>query len=99
MIFSLKSRVTGEEPQEPVTLTEQRPRSSLALGPWGQGRGVLTGHLFPFPKGSTAWAPTSFLGVSPEIRGLGTGRERLDWLGREAALWLWACIAGRAEAG
>ena len=56
--------------------------------PWGQGWGLLTGHLFPFPKGSMAWAPTSFLGVSPEIRGLGTGGERLDWLGREAALWL-----------
>lgn len=33
--------------------------------PGGRG-GVLTGHLFLFPKGSMAWAPTSILGVSPE---------------------------------
>lgn len=35
--------------------------------PWGQREGVLTGHLFLFPKGSMALAPTSILGVSPEF--------------------------------
>ena len=34
----IEKQVTGDELQEPVTLTEQIPRSSLALGPWGQGR-------------------------------------------------------------
>ena len=34
----IEKQVTGDELQEPVTLTEQIPPSSLALGPWGQGR-------------------------------------------------------------
>lgn len=50
---------------------------------------MLTGHLFLFPKGRMALAPTSVLeGGALKIRGLGTGRERLGCLGREAALWL-----------
>lgn len=40
-------------------------RTPLHIQSPGGREGVLTGHLFPFPKGSMAWAPTSFPGVSP----------------------------------
>lgn len=55
----------------------------------GGREGGVDWALVSFPKGSMAWTPTS-------IVGLGTGKERLGWLGlvvvggsHPVALWAW----------
>lgn len=86
------------------TQTPLPPRAQQLIG-WGfpaelplhirslGGReGGVDWALVSFPKGSMAWTPTSIVGVSPENRGLGTGKGETGLAGAggggEATLWL-----------